>query len=1226
MDNLGFQAVPRFPLTPAEEALLPRPHASASQVATALPSTYIRNGSNSQLSLPSQGQQHRLQYSRKNQQNYPYSTNQGPRIFPFSFSSSSIINRNQQSTPPSSPTTPSHNGPTFNNSETDEREYPQNPQDGCHDYDPHLHSPIPHWPSSPELQPPHRPFSNSPRPSRTSSPQLYSDLHENTSSQRQCSSPYPPHRTSLDSHPRLTSPLQIVQGYHESWESAVRVESPVPLSDSESSQSDTKSTPHSDEPRRLGRKDMSSRSQRSPVTPNTANNSAPQHRTSLDSEYVTRFSYDSQREVLTKTTRSGNNLHDLSDEERQEPRKTRPAWRPSLSLIRQESSAFNVLTLQDQRQYPQNDQRRISDTPAPNEPSKSKPNRHTRKKRKGSRKRPRQRSQFESYTEGGKTLPSLHEVLEKKSRYPLSYDDFEAFLKSQCAVEYLNFWADVTAHEQLCRTFNVSERRLKREYQLEERALARDRRRLARPTEYEMARTSQSPDRFLQEQGSLHNRTGTSEQGVKNSIFYRTSRSSLQLPLNDHLSFPQESHRYGIQESPRSYSPAPYLTSQLQGSEQRIAGAYNRLLIGTGARKSSLDASQQSFDVTSLDNDATLTDIPPTVSQIQGSGSIGGPRFHGRKSSIAVDYLGNGMKPSGSQLTLSLQRHDQNTRGDVAHPVEAVGRYTDSPLSNRMSQQSLKIVEPIIHKKPSVVKFDDAVDPSQFLPTTRRSSEGTFSPTPYSVVHDGRPLLAQSYRTISMEDVEESALRIYRKYLIQLRSSSMRKEEEEAAVGPMAATLVGMGVPNTTANPSTVAPDWEVNGEQVIAEWNEKWRGRSLEVRRAKRMSNRRDTLNNRPYIHDKEDVSEKDTPQPATNTAEIDNTNIMGVDLNEKPPLSEDGEDMTVEGPIPGQRKRSHSGAPHRPKANRDSTVTGITSFIARLLRTETTVLELPTLTINTTTVVTDVDSGSSEYDDDDDDYDSDDMEFDEDEEILDGNRRLEAPKMTFEKRTEPTSVDNTMRGSIIGDPAPSETGTNSSAIQLQHIVPRQPIGERSEIGNQVHGAQLQEKSRNLASVGISSLIPPPILSPGEVAQSREAGAFYLPLDCRERIHVKIQQENRIDGVHVFGPAKRFVMDVVLQGHYFPLFLKQIKNQNLGLLHSSHVNNRIKQDGMIVIGVALWVAVIAVQVTLIMMAWGGWTRPWVWVVGVAGGCPGTICLATGITGFSPILGIAHKM
>jgi hypothetical protein len=37
-------------------------------------------------------------------------------------------------------------------------------------------------------------------------------------------------------------------------------------------------------------------------------------------------------------------------------------------------------------------------------------------------------------------LPELPRVLDKKTRYPLSYDDFEAFLRSQRAAEYLNFW------------------------------------------------------------------------------------------------------------------------------------------------------------------------------------------------------------------------------------------------------------------------------------------------------------------------------------------------------------------------------------------------------------------------------------------------------------------------------------------------------------------------------------------------------------------------------------------------------------------------------------------------------------------------------------------------------------------------------------------------------------------------------------------------------------------
>ncbi|KAF9110069.1 hypothetical protein BGX27_006821 [Mortierella sp. AM989] len=1014
--------------------------------------------------------------------------------------------------------------------------------------------------------------------------------------------------------------LNHLPGNQESWGSTIRMESPAPLSDSESSHSDTKETQNSDEPRQLSGKNILRRFQRLPDTTNTGQkgtiDATSQRRGSLESEHATRFSYESQREVIIKPSKSSNNLQDISDEERQETKRSKPTWRPSLPLIRQEGSSFNVLSMQDQRRYPQNDQHRISDTPAFNEPRRRKSNRQGKKKRKASsRKRKDQQLQYDSYSKGSKELPTLAEVLEKKSRFPLSYDDFEAFLKSQRAVEYLNFWADVTAHEQLCRTFNVSERRLKREYQLEERALARDRRRLTRP-EYEMGNTSSAQDGSAQEQGAHNSRIRTGEQEMNNSNLYLTSRSSLQLPLHDHLSFPPEPRRYGIQDS----------VSQRRGSEQRATGAYNRLLAGAGARRSSLDASRQSLDEIPLDNDTTFMDAAPD-----------GLRFQGRRPSIAVDYYGNGIKPSASQLSLPPQKHDQNMQGEIAQLAEAVeelippgrvGQYVDSSQA-RMSQQSLKIVEPIIHRKQSMV---GTIGPLQSLSplTPRRSGESAHAPSLYSTVHDGRPILAQSYRTISLEDLEESALRIYRKYLIQLRTSSMAREEEAAAAN---------SAPNTTAIPTPVidsagrerilAPGWEGYAEQVIAEWNQRWKGRSAEARRARRLSNRRDTLGHGSHALDKKVAPGKDSSQSTANAATTD-ANNAGVGVNEKAELSEDeDEDLTVgENSVPGRGSKGRSTATHRPKLDRDTTATGITSFIARLLRTETTVLELPTLTVNTTTVVTDADSDGSEYDDDD--FDSDDMEYEEDEGADVNNDRLEAPKMTFIQYTERPSIDNTVEGSTAGDPPLSETG---SAIQLQQLVSRQPASEYSRPDGQIHRSQLQEKPRNTdptltlhSRSGTAPALLSSIPSPEAVAQSAAVAAFYLPLECRERIHTQIQQEKRIDGAHVFGPAKGFVVDVVLRDFYFPLFLNQVKKQNMGLLHRTHVNNRIKQRGMMVIGIALWMAVIALQVMLVMMAWGGWTSPWVWVVGIVGGWPGAICLATGMTGFSPILGLVHKM
>ncbi|KAI7822990.1 hypothetical protein BC939DRAFT_452459 [Gamsiella multidivaricata] len=149
---------------------------------------------------------------------------------------------------------------------------------------------------------------------------------------------------------------------------------------------------------------------------------------------------------------------------------------------------------------------------------------------------------------------------------------------------------------------------------------------------------------------------------------------------------------------------------------------------------------------------------------------------------------------------------------------------------------------------------------------------------------------------------------------------------------------------------------------------------------------------------------------------------------------------------------------------------------------------------------------------------------------------------------------------------------------------------------------------------------------SPAAVAVSAAAAAFYLPLECRQRIHTQVQEEGRANAPYLFGPAKGFVVDVVLLDHYYPLFLKHVELQNLGLLTRHHPSNVIKQRGMVWIGVAFWLGVIGIQLALILMGMGGWKSPWVWLVGVVGGWTGSICLATGIKGFSPILGILGKM
>ncbi|KAF9429287.1 hypothetical protein BGZ76_001540 [Entomortierella beljakovae] len=1288
MDNLGFQGMPRFPLTPAEEALVPRPHASASQVATALPSTYTRRGSTSLSSSPSQTQLHhshnhhgRPQYTRKyqqNQQNHPYSSSNqgGSRIFSFSFSSSSNINRNQQQSPsPPSPTSPSYNHTTFNSTESEEQEYPQNPQDG---YYPRTHTPTPVPIRSSSTEPlPRKSFSLSPRAARPPSPQLYNDLYENTSYQRQYSTSHPHHRGSMDSNPRPGSPSRINQGQLESWGSTVRVESPVQMSDSESSQSESKEI----------RKDVMMRrpSQYSPGISSTAHeNPMEAYRTSLESEHATttRFSYESQRDVISKPNhnKSGvniSNMQDVSDEERQELKRARPSWRPSLSLIRQEGSSFNVLpSMQDQKRYPQNDQRRISETPGLNESPKNKVKRHRRKKKKGSSSSRRRRGHdsVQEYNAKGNALPTLSQVLEKRTRYPLSYDDFEAFLRSQRAVEYLNFWADVTAHEQLCRTFNISERRLQREYQLEERAIARDRRRFTRPTDYDAHQNNDGTQQQHQHQQQHHqhqenwsnSRNRISEQGgsINNSNLYINvaSRSSIQLPTHDHLSFPPESRRYGTQDSPSSPLSIPVYTSQRRGSEQRAAGAYNRLLAGVNARKTSLEASRHSLDGILNEHDVTPTDSTPTSHQIAELTQADGHRTQGRKPSV-VEYFGNGIKGSTSQLSLppSPTRQDQNLNEEMTQLAEAVVDLIPPPNrgdlymgSYQISQQSLKIVEPstpLGHRKRSIARMDSLPQVSPL--GIRRSGESAYAPSPYSTVHDGRPLLAQSYRTISLEDLEESALRIYRKYLIQLRTASMAREEEEAA------RELSNNVPNDGNNNSNnyntnssgassipalgsisekgiLAPGWEGYAEQMITEWDQRWRGRSAEARRARRMSGRKhpSEKEKRNHLHGKLG-SEKEVSQSSsqTKTGE-DSSNIEEEDSKENNNAAADfSDDENGNSTLAGRTRGSR-----RPKVDRNATATGISSFILRLLRSETTVLELPTLTVNTTTVVTDADeSFESEYDE----YDEYESEDEDDlEESNEGgdtkrsrNRHYDAPVKALQS-IDVSPVDNIVEGSDQGDVSLSEIETNNSAIQLQRLASRQyakshqtpniPIREMSEKPTVTKG--LAEGGG--IGVGTRTVLETQLPEPGPnaVARSAAAAAFYLPLECRERIHTQIHQEKRMDGTHVFGPAKGFVVEIVLRDYYYPLFLKHVKRQNLGLLHQSHVNNRIKRRGMMIVGAALCIIVIAIQLTLVLMGWGGWTRPWVWVVGIIGGWPGTICLATGFTGFSPVLGVFGKM
>ncbi|KAF8932661.1 hypothetical protein BGZ58_006887 [Dissophora ornata] len=866
------------------------------------------------------------------------------------------------------------------------------------------------------------------------------------------------------------------------------------------------------------------------------------------------------------------------------------------------------------------------------------------------------------------------EVLEKRTRYPLGYDDFEAFLRSQRAAEYLNFWADVRAHEQLCRTFEISERRLKREHQLEERAMARDRRRLA--LSHGIGRLSLDHDGSLYVQRTFNSHKSPTEQELNSSDPYITSHSNPESPQNDQLSFPPETRRYGARDSP---TPMLASLSQRRGSEQRGAtGAYNRLLTGgAGGRRSSLETSRQSLnDITTehIDADPTaMTATSPINTRRRGSvDAIANAKLTGRKASVTVDYFGNGIRRSPSQQQLALQRSQhQSVQDGMAQLVEAVddlllqpGRSETCnhtpPPSPQMSQQSLRFVEPSLNRKPSAIRIEISVGSIQPPLAVRRSGDCVNIPSENSTIQDGRgaALLVQSYRTISMEDLEESALRIYRKYLVQLRTASMAAEEEAAANAAASKTQ-----PDPTAALSRIsiekafAPGWDGYAEQVIAEWNEKWRGRSAEARRSRRMSERRGTLGTASSAGDGHNTEEKYTSHGNTSRAETGPTDL---DSEEKGELSDVESKIEEDDTVAGQDGKVDSMKPQRMKLDRTNTSTGITAFLSRLLRTETTVMELPTLTINTTTVTKDAqETEESEYDEDDE-YDSDDIDEEEEpEEELEEDARVDSDRVQSELQAmvyghdmDRLYANRTVEGSLSGDPLVSEAGTYGSAIQLQQFTARYPDPESTASQEGSRGARLtmvpnhqhmQELSSTSnpttglstlyhapAAFGTASTAPVPLTSSsrtrGAVAHSLASVAFYLPLECRQRIHTQIQQEGRTDGAHVFGPAKGFVIEVVLRDHYYPLFLKHVKHQNLSLLHRGHVNNWIKQSGAVLLGLALLIIVLAIQILLVMMNWGVWSRPWVWIVGVLGGWPCAIFLATGLTGFAPAVGLFGRI
>ncbi|KAF9574734.1 hypothetical protein EC968_005739 [Mortierella alpina] len=1598
--------MPRIALTPAEEALIPRPHSSASQVATAVPSAYTRT-----TGSPSSPPRHPHHKNHHNSITYhPYYahpgaagsaslTGLGARLGSPSSASIPISTTPDPYSRPSSPgprpvspsfqhaaVTPS----TSSNNLSTEQEYPQNPQDSHHGY----YSQVPARSASPG--PSRLAFSLTPRPARSPSPQLYNNLYDHHYQPR--TSYF--HRISHDVQPRPGSPLQ--QEHQESWDSSQRMESLAPESESDEDESqdgndsdderEEKQRPTA--PRRSTSKSILKRL-RETTSRLSFENGRRASRTSQESERERERERERDRDKEqqlprdsqdpTSTTRPGKEvLQDLSDEEKHlEPRKSRSGWRPSLSLIRQESSSSTA-----NQYYLQNDPSRIGEVPSSRNstdnnnsnplPSNTKGKRRHRtkggkdskkKRRRNKRKRAERLAaqkqlqlQHQLYdqqmAEQARTLPTLIQVLEKKTRYPLSYEDFEAFLRTQRAVEYLNFWADVTAHEQLCRTFDVSERRHKREQQLEERAMARDKRRMALFAAMEADRMTPDPDLLAPGHAGMGAGVGSPE--IHNSNLYVASRSSLQLPLNDHLSFPQESpRRYGLQDSSAPFPPLPPSLSSNNVAGTASAGAYNRLLAGPGEtvggggrtsgemsrpsleeaahiseqdaavaavamraqnnglymnNQSREDVRRGSFDMyrplpgsVSASNIARYHNSPgnhggtagnlptsystPTAFNLlmrgRGSMDVGVARSSSRNSRRAPaseDYFGNGIRRTSSQQFVyqspqslhppSGQEDSHTTAQGQERPSQddhPTGEDPDHVIRRQVSQYSIGFMEPDMARRPSV-RYG-GVGPLQAPVSIRRSGESAYTPSIFSNGQEGKALLALSFRTISLEDLQESALRIYRKYLIQLRTTSMAAEEE-AAAQRSAAAKDSNG--NSAAFPRSsldkaIAPGWDGYAEEVIAQWNENWKGRSREARRSRRLSrNRSVPVQNAqgegdgsalPSVAGEDSSSHADRHSSEIGGGlTVDTGKANAYERREED--EDDGSSQEEDRITPGgtRRKASSTTSPTSPRM-RKRTGTGLSAmlnpFLTRLMRTETTVVELPTLTINTTTIeeATAGDESDDEEDDDDDeeeDYDSDEEDDDDDDddddqsdegedsppvstkilinsdssglpqnqeqgsqllssrsqeeqvvvtersmptvaatapEIMDPNSPAEAavgqdaesekesagegalarkttnsPKMSsssslssswdritkrdLEKQvtilppptTSARALPYRRHGGILGvrsttgkaTKAASSTalrvgtqlsallsrsmrgvgGSSSSSldtIQVTPITPRKNSGFRFHIPsivmeNQNEGEDDQEKAMEegrsrtphlpdntqtlavpasaannssviaatsdgpisekvglggdpqqpSASPGSKPFLTPQtsgltrpsspasspeqsttaaadtprlsVSSPAAVAASAAAAAFYLPLECRQRIHTQVQEEGRTEAPYLFGPAKGFVMDVVLEDHYYPLFLKYVEQQNLGLLNKSHANNVVKQRGMIWIGIVIWLIVLAIQLTLVLLGMGGWKSPWVWVVGTAGGWTGSICLATGIKGFSPILGILGKM
>jgi hypothetical protein len=345
---------------------------------------------------------------------------------------------------------------------------------------------------------------------------------------------------------------------------------------------------------------------------------------------------------------------------------------------------------------------------------------------------------------------------------------------------------------------------------------------------------------------------------------------------------------------------------------------------------------------------------------------------------------------------------------------------------------------------------------------------------------EGRALLVQSFRTIGLEDVQESALRIYRKYLIQLRTASMAAEEEAAAFAAAKETNGGRkDGQNRPSLEKSFAPGWDGYAEEVIAQWNEKWKGRSREARRSRRLTGGRkaysgqsadgdnsgqpSTVGDEDEPHDQADEAGQGrgltiSTQPKAPTPEgyrkgerddhsdEEDDNSRGDDDEDH---DDEEHDDFEEGTTSGRREKSSApSSPISPRM-RKRTGTGLSAllnpFLTRLMRTETTVVELPTLTINTTTieeaaVLDDSEEDDSEDDDDEEDEDSDDEDEDDDEEEENDNGQDIGP--SDKGRIAQTQSQPSQEAHIaVKVPLPASSGSKQE-VEREEVVAEEVLG----------------------------------------------------------------------------------------------------------------------------------------------------------------------------------------